>query len=316
MKPLKGRIAVVAGAARGAGRGVARMLGEAGATVYCTGRSSEYGRGPSNRPETIEETAALVSDAGGTGVAVRVDHSVEAEVAALFERVKGERGRLDLLVNVLGGPEAEWGGSFWKQPLDRARAHFEGWFWSHLTTIRYAAPLMVAKKSGLIVELTEHETLGYRGSLFYDLARVGSLRMAYGVAEDLTSKGVTCVAVTPGFMRTEAVLDHFGASEANWREAAETKEGQRFLLSASETPCYVGRAVVALAGDENVRSKSGGLFSSWGLAREYDFDDVDGTRPDWGAAFAQYAGDMPMPAGGAAFEWMLQPKRAAVAAGA
>lgn len=308
---LAERIAVVAGAARGAGRGIARMLGEAGATVYCTGRSGAARRGPSDRPETIEETAALVEDAGGRGIAVRVDHANEEEVVALFARVKRDHQRLDLLVNVLGGPEAEWGGSFLKQPMDRARAHFEGWFWTHLMTIRHAAPLMAAQKSGLIIEITEHDTLGYRGSLFYDLARVSTLRMVYGVAEDLTHKGVACVAVTPGFMRTEYVLDRFKTDESNWRTAAETKQGRQFLLSASETPCFVGRAVVALASDANVAEKSGGLFSSWCLAEEYGFDDIDGTRPNWGRAFAEYSGSMKMPEGGAAFEWRMQRKERA-----
>jgi NAD(P)-dependent dehydrogenase (short-subunit alcohol dehydrogenase family) len=302
MKRLAGQIAVVAGATRGAGRGVARMLGEAGATVYCTGRSSEARRGPSKRAETIEETAELVNAAGGTGIAVRVDHNVEAEVVDLFARVERERGRLDVLVNVLGGPEAEWGGTFWTQPLERARAHLEGWLWTHLVTVRHAAPMMIARSAGLIVELTEHDTLGYRGSLFYDLARVSALRMAYGVAEDVTSKGITCVALTPGFMRTEAVLDHFGVKEANWREAADTPAGKQFLLSASETPCLVGRAVVALATDANVRQKSGGLFSSWGLAEEYGLDDMDGSRPNWGEAYAEYTGELQI--GKSRWEWV------------
>lgn len=312
MQSLTEHVVVVAGATRGAGRGIARMLGEAGATVYCTGRSSAAARGPADRPETIEETAALVEAAGGSGIPVRVDHENEEEIVALFARVKRERKRLDLLVNVLGGPEAEWGGSFLKQPMDRARAHFAGWFWTHLMTIRHAAPMMAAQKSGLIIEITEHDTLGYRGSLFYDLARVMTLRMVFGVAEDLTEKGVSCIAVTPGFMRTEAVLDQFHTDESNWRAAAETKRGKQFLLSASETPCFVGRAVVALASDANVGEKSGGLFSSWCLAEEYGFDDIDGSRPNWGRAFAEYSGSMRMPEGGSAFEWRLQPKQAAV----
>jgi NAD(P)-dependent dehydrogenase (short-subunit alcohol dehydrogenase family) len=253
----------------------------------------------------------MVTAAGGTGIAMRLDHAHEEEVKELFARVRRDEGGLDVLVNVLGGPEAEWGGSFVKQSMAHARAHFEGWLWTHLLTIRHAASLMIERKSGLIVEMTEHDTLGYRGSVFYDLARVSALRMAYGVAEDLTRKGITCVAVTPGFMRTEAVLAHFGTSEKDWKVAAETDEGRRFLLSASETPCFVGRAIAALASDDAVSRKSGGLFSSWRLAAEYGFDDVDGSRPDWGTAYAQYSGDLSQPSGGAAYEWSLQAKAAA-----
>ena len=296
--PLQGRVAVVAGAARGAGRGIARMLGEAGATVYCTGRSS--GTAPPRdpkRPETIEGTAELVTAAGGRGVAVRVDHSEPADVAALFARVTRDEGRLDVLVNVLGGSPLLSFESFTSLDPAEGRKFFDGWLWPHVLTARHAVPAMLARRGGgggggggeppgLIVELAEHPTLTYHAQLFWDLARVAIVRLTYALAEELADKHVAALAVAPGFMRTEAVLDTFGATEATWREAAANHpQAQSFGLAGSETPQFVGRAVAALAGDPNVMRKSGGLFSSWDLSAEYGFADVDGATPHWGSYF-------------------------------
>jgi len=286
MKPLQGQVAVVAGATRGAGRGISRALGEAGAIVYCSGRSSRTQPNTTDhhyagRPETIEETAELVTAAGGAGIAVRVDHTVEAEVAALFARVKREQKRLDLLVNVLTGkPVASWK-SFWNLPLDESRRFVEGWLWPHVVTCWHAAPLMVARKSGLMVEIIEQDGIGYHGQFFFDLMEISLKRLSYGMAHDLAPKGVAALAITPGFMRTEAILEQFGVTEANWREAAENNpEAKKFGFIASETPCFVGRAVAALAADPQLKKKSGGVYSSGALAEEYGFTDIDGSRPN------------------------------------
>lgn len=296
MQPLKGKIAVVAGATRGAGRGIACMLGEAGATVYCTGRSTRATRPAirpvgspfdvSTRPETIEETAELVGAAGGVGIAVRVDHSVEAEVAALFARVRAEQGQLDILVNdIWGGDDlAEWGKPFWELSIEKGLLMQQRAVFTHIITSRYGAPLMVERSQGLIVEITDGDTPGYRGNLFYDLAKASTIRLALAMAEELRSHGVTALALTPGFLRSEAMLEHFGVSEENWQQGAA--KDPNFI--ASETPFYVGRAVAALAADPEVRRKSGGAFSSWGLAAEYGFSDRDGRRPDWGRYFAEH----------------------------
>jgi NAD(P)-dependent dehydrogenase (short-subunit alcohol dehydrogenase family) len=287
MQRLQGKVAVVAGATRGSGRGIACVLGEEGATVYCSGRSSRGGpavAGPyAGRPETVEETAEMVSARGGSGISVRTDHAVEEQVGALFRRVRQEQGRLDILVNVFwGGPSVTHWGQFWKHPPQEGRQLFDA-VWPHVLTCRHAAALMVEQRSGLIVQLTEGDALYYRQNLFYDLARVAEVRLAYAVAEELAPFGVTALAVTPGYLRSEAMLDHFGVTEANWKEAA--KKDPNFL--ASETPFFVGRAVVALAADPRVADKSGGLYSSWGLAREYGLTDVDGSRPDLGALWAE-----------------------------
>ena len=308
MKPLSGKTAVVAGATRGAGRGVARMLGEAGATVYCTGRGSRAR--PSSegayagRPETVEETAERVDAAGGEGIAVRVDHREEAEVAALFARVEAERGRVDVLVNAFwGGPGVAWGGAFTTYPLDQGRGMLDA-VWPHLLTCRHAVPRM--GRGGLIVQLTEHDTLGFRGNVFYDLGRVAEARLAYALAEELAPKGIAALALTPGFMRTEAVLDTFGTTEEGWREVAETDaKARRFGLAGSESPCFVGRAVAALAADPEVARWSGGLLSSWALSDVYGFGDVDGARPHWGRYFAESFPEMANAEPKAAFRWEI-----------
>jgi NAD(P)-dependent dehydrogenase (short-subunit alcohol dehydrogenase family) len=293
---LKDKIAVVAGATRGAGRGIACMLGEAGATVYCTGRSSRATRthqeaeanSPFNlaqRPETIEETAEMVDAYGGVGIPVRVDHTVEDEVKALFDRVKAEQGRLDILVNdIWGGDElAEWGQPFWELAIEQGLLMQQRGVYTHLITSCYGAPLLVERGQGLIIEITDGDTADYRGNLFYDLAKMSVIRLAFAMAEELRPHNVSAVAVTPGFLRSEAMLDHFGVTEANWQEGA--KKDRHFI--ASETPFYIGRAIAALAADPNVAAKSGQVFSSWGLAREYGFKDIDGRQPDWGQYFEE-----------------------------
>ena len=284
-RPLAGQVAVVAGATRGAGRGIARMLGAAGATVYCTGRSVQGRLATAGRTETIDETAEMVTAEGGRGIAVRTDHSVEPEVERLFERVRAEQGRLDVLVNdIWGGDElSEWGLPFWELSTAKGLEMLERAVNTHIITSRHGAPLMIERNAGLIVEVTDGDTLGYRGNLFYDLAKNAVIRLACAMAADLHAHRVTALAITPGFLRSEAVLDRFGVTEANWR--AGVREDPYF--AESETPCYVGRAVAALAADPRVANKSGGLLSSWSLAKEYGFTDLDGRRPDWGAFFAR-----------------------------
>ena len=281
-KPLAGRVAVVAGATRGAGRGIARALGEAGATVYCTGRSvrgtpSHYGR-----PETIEETAELVTAAGGVGIAVRVDHTVEAEVKALFERVQGEQGRLDVLVNSVAGEDPMMGvwGPFWQSDLSSGAAVLRAAVLSHLITARYAAPIMIKQRRGLIVEVTESDLLigGGGGNLLHNLTKHANKGLALMMADELRPHRVAVLAITPGFLRSESMLQHFGVTEDTWREAG--KKDPHFL--ASESPLYVGRAVAALAADPRVLARTGDVTCSWDIAREFGLADADGTRPDWG----------------------------------
>ncbi len=281
------------------------MLGEAGATVYCTGRSAR-GKPPADgpyagRPETIEETAEMVDAAGGQGIAVRVDHRIEEEAAGVCDRIRRDHGRLDVLVNDFwGGPSVKQWGKFWTHSLDQGNALFAG-AWPHVVTCRYAAPLMVERKSGLIVQITEGDALYYRMNLFYDLGRIAEIRLAYALAEELAPQGVTALALTPGYLRSEAVLDHLGVTEANWRDGA--KKDPNFI--ASETPCFVGRAVVALATDSDVAKKAGGLYSSWGLAEEYGFTDLDGERPNIGKHFADTLGEFPFGRPHTSIKWQL-----------
>lgn len=285
-KPLQGKVAVVAGATRGAGRGIAVKLGEAGAVVYVTGRSVRGMPSSMNRPETIEETAELVDAAGGRGIAVRTDHTIEADVRALFEQVKREQdGRLDILVNdVWGGdPLSEWEAPFWEHSLANGLLLQRQAVRSHLITSYYAAPLMIARGSGLIVEITDGVGYHYRGNLYYSLAKISAIHLAEAMAADLNRHGITALAVTPGFLRSESMLDHFGVTEDNWRDA--TRIDPHFI--ASETPAYIGAAIAALAGDPNVAAKTGQSLSTWGLSEEYDFTDADGTRPHWGNYFKQ-----------------------------
>ena len=294
--PLSGRVALVAGATRGAGRGIAVALGEAGATVYCTGRSSRLATRPerspdaspfelAGRPETIEETAELVEAAGGSGVGLRIDHTDEIQVEALMARIERDHGRLDVLVNDVWGCDAltEWGVPFWQLDLAKGRTMLERGLVSHLVTSRHAAALMVEAGAGLIVEITDGERLDYRGTLFYDLVKTGAIRAAHAMAEELRPHGVAALALTPGFLRSEAMLEHFGVTEETWRDAVAVD--LNFVYS--ETPRFVGRAVVALAADPDVMARSGRVWSSWGLARAYGFSDADGARPDWGAHAAR-----------------------------
>lgn len=273
----------MAGATRGAGRGIACALGEAGAIVYCTGRSVRGRPAGGSRPETIEETAELVSARGGVGIAAQVDHTVEEQVSTLCARVRGEQGRLDVLVNdVWGGDElTEFGTPFWALSLEKGRRMLEQAVFSHVVTSRHATPLMVERRQGLIVEITDGDSYGYRGNLFYDLVKTSVIRLAMAMAWELRRHNVTALALTPGFLRSEAMLDRFGVTEESWREGA--RRDPNFI--ASETPLFVGRAVAALAADPEVGKRSGGVFSSWGLAREYAFTDADGSRPDWGKHF-------------------------------
>jgi NAD(P)-dependent dehydrogenase (short-subunit alcohol dehydrogenase family) len=261
------------------------MLGEAGATVYCTGRSTRDHPPTTGtyagRPETIDETAEMVTARGGRGIALRVDHLVPEEVQALFGRVDADHGRLDVLVNDISEGELHDWKPFWKVSLDKGFRALRQGVHSHIITSHYAAPLMIAKGRGLIVEVGDGDMLGYRQTLFLDLVKVNVSRLAYAMAEELKPHGVAALAITPGFLRSEMMLEHFGVTEANWRDGA--KKDPNFI--ASETPFFVGRAIAALAADPHVLEKSGGLYSSWGLAREYGFTDIDGSQPDMGAQF-------------------------------
>lgn len=280
-------IALVAGATRGGSRGIAVELGATGATVYVTGRSSETtGHSPMNRPETIEETAAQVRAAGGRGIAIRVDHTEPDQVRALIERIDAEQGRLDLLVNGIwgGDPLTEWDTPFWRHDLDNGLLMQRLAVHTHIITSHFAAPLMIRTGRGLIVEVTDGVEPDYRGSLFYDLAKASVIRLALAQSEELRPHNIAALALTPGFLRSEAVLDHFGVTAENWRDAG-AKDPH---LLHSETPAYLGRAVVALATDVEIMRRTGQAVATWQLAREYGFTDADGTRPDWGTHFAEY----------------------------
>ncbi len=276
-QPLDGQVALVAGATRAAGRGIALELAAAGAKVYCTGRSTRGHPATPGRPETIEETAELIGAAGGRAVAIRVDHTVETEVEALAARIRADEGRLDILVNdIWGGDDlVAWGAKFWTIDIAAVRTLVERAILSHLITARYLAPLMVEAKRGLIVEVTDGEFTGYRGQLLYDLIKSSVNRLAYAMAWDLAGTGVTALAVSPGFLRSEAMLERFGVTEANWKDAIKADPHFAF----SETPHFVGRAVAALAGDANVAAKSGLALFADDLADEYGFNDLDGSRP-------------------------------------
>lgn len=281
--PLRGKVALVAGATRGAGRGTALALGEAGAVVYCTGRTTKGRTSDYRRPETIDETAAMVSEAGGTGIAVAVDHFNAPEVEALVRRIEDGHGRLDILVNDIWGGEnlIQWNTPLWEHDLDGGLRMLHGAVDTHLVTSHFALPLLIRRPGGLVVEMTdgtrEYNTTHYRLSAFYDLAKSAVLRLAFSQAEELKPFGCTAVALTPGWMRSEMMLKHYGVTEANWREAAATNP---HFAAISESPLFVGRAVAALAADSDVHRRTGGSFSSGGLALEYGFTDVDGSRPD------------------------------------
>ncbi len=279
-RSLKGQVAVVAGATRGAGRGIARALGEAGATVYCTGRSVTGRRSPYKRRETIDETAAMINDAGGRAIAVRVDHTREAAVQALFQRIARSHKRLDILVNSIAGEDPllrQWG-NVWQANLTHADRIVRQALTSRIITAKHAAPLMIRRRRGLIVEVTENDMLGAGGNPLAQAVKVADKVLALNWATELTPHHVTCVALTPGFLRSEKMLEHFGVTEENWRDGG--KKDSNFLVS--ESPLFVGRAVAALAADPDVFERTGQLLSSWELSRQYRFTDYDGRRPDWG----------------------------------
>jgi NAD(P)-dependent dehydrogenase (short-subunit alcohol dehydrogenase family) len=275
-------IALVAGATRGTGRGIAVELGAAGATVYCTGRSTRDERSEMNRPETIDETARLVTEAGGTGIPVRVDHLDPGQVKALAERVDREQGRLDVLVNDIwgGDPLFEWDTPVWKHDLGNGLRLLRLAIDTHLITSHHLLPLLIRRPGGLVVEVTDgtadYNATRYRVSIFYDLAKVSVNRLAFGQAEELKPFRCTAVAVTPGFLRSEAMLENFRVTEDTWRDGIAHEP----TFAVSETPAYVGRAVAALAADPDRARWSGRSVSSGELARVYGFTDVDGSRPD------------------------------------
>ena len=271
MKTLQGKTAVVAGATRGAGRGIATALGEMGATVYCTGRSVPGSPGMKNRPETIQETAEIVTARGGRGIAVQTDHTVPEQVARLFEQV----GAFDILINdIWGGDDlVDWGRKLWETKLENGLTLIDRAIKTHIITSYYGIPRL--RKGGLVVEITDGDVYSYRGHFFYDLVKTTVIRMAFALSQELKGRGITALAVTPGFLRSEWMLDHLGVTEANWRDAA--KKDKAFI--ASETPLFVGRGIAALAADPNVHTKAGRVFASWDLGDEYGVQDADGTQP-------------------------------------
>ncbi|AGM09263.1 short chain dehydrogenase [Amycolatopsis keratiniphila] len=277
---MAGKIALVAGATRGAGRGIAVQLGAAGATVYVTGRSTASRRSEMNRPETIEETAALVDEAGGRGIAIGVDHLAADQVRELVERIDAEQGALHVLVNDIYGAPIEWDKTVWESTLDIGLRTLRLAIDTHAITSHFALPLMIRNPGALVVEVndgtTEYNSENYRVSFFYDLAKTAVNRMAFALGHELAPHGGTAVAVTPGWLRSEAMLDAYRVTEENWRDA--TKVQPHFAIS--ESPAFVGRAVAALAGDAEVARWNGKSMSSGELAKEYGFTDLDGSRPD------------------------------------
>ncbi len=256
-------------------------LASAGMKVYVTGRSTRESRSNMNRPETIEETAQLITSRGGRAVAIRVDHTRADEVTGLVRRIEhDDGGRLDLLVNdVWGGdPFTVWDKPFWEQDLEAGLLMFNNAVTAHLTTSHTVVPLMVRRGQGLVIGITDGITDQWRGSLFYDLAKATVNRLALGQAAELTGHGITALALSPGFLRSEAMLENFGVSESNWRDAIVRNKD----FAVSETPYFIGRAVVALMRDPDVSARAGKVLATWNLAREYGFTDVDGTQPHWG----------------------------------
>jgi NAD(P)-dependent dehydrogenase (short-subunit alcohol dehydrogenase family) len=296
-RALHGRVAVVAGATRGAGRGIATALGEAGATVVCTGRSTRSARSEYDRPETIEETAELVTRLGGTGIAVAVDHLDPEQVRTLADRIRAEHGRIDVLVNDIWGAEllkggpADWNTPVWEHDLDKGLRILRLAIDTHVITSHHLLPLLVAEPGGLVVEVTDgtlaYNSSHYRISVFYDLAKTAVNRLAFSQGHELEAYGATAVAITPGFLRSEMMLEAFGVREDNWHSAVEPPASAPPAFALSESPRYVGRAVVALATDPDRNRWNQQSLTSGQMAREYGFTDVDGSRPDvW-----RYLGD-------------------------
>jgi len=291
---LTDKIALVTGATRGAGRGMAIELGAAGATVYVTGRTTRAGRSAVGRGETIEDTADLVTKAGGRGIAVRCDHMVPADVAALVARIEAEQdGRLDILVDDTWGGDRwiEWDKPFWEHDLDNGLKALRNGLETHLITLHTVLPLLVRRGAGLVVEVTDGDDMfndRYRGSMFYDVIKVALTRLGKMLHDEVSKHGITSVSLTPGFLRSEAMLEIFGVTEENWRDGIAKDR----YFAISETPYYIGRAVVALASDPDVARWSGRALSAGQLAREYGFTDVDGSRPDASRFFEEvYYGD-------------------------
>lgn len=302
---LKVRVALVAGATRGVGRGTALALGEAGAIVYCTGRSTKANRLPrakskkaspfdhARRPETVQETANMVTARGGKGIAAVLDHMDAKQVAKLIAKIRKEQGQLHILVNDISEliPQ-DFGKTFWQANLENGFANLRNVLHTHIITSHFSAPLLIetgarSKSPGLIVEIGDGDSYSYRGHLFYDLIKTSVIRLAFAMARELRRKNVAAVALTPGFLRSEAMLEHFGVTEANWQGAVKKDPN----YAASETPLYAGRAVAALAADPDIMKKSGRVFSSWGLSEEYAFCDSDGRRPNWGKHYKEKYGD-------------------------
>jgi NAD(P)-dependent dehydrogenase (short-subunit alcohol dehydrogenase family) len=279
-KPLTGRVALVAGATRGAGRGIARALGEAGATVYCTGRSVTGKPSPYGRPETIDETATMIKAAGGAAIAIRVDHTNETEVRALFRRIMRVHKRLDVVVDSVAGEDPLMGvyGMMWQADLRTADTVFRQGLTSRIITAKHAALVMMPARRGLIVEVTEADMIGGGGNPMAQAVKMAQKVLPLLWAAELAPYRITVIAITPGFLRSESMLQHFGVTEDNWREAGS--KDSNFLQS--ESPLFVGRAIAALAADRNVRDRTGMLFGSWELGRDYKLVDYDGRRPDWG----------------------------------
>ncbi len=278
---LKGKVALVAGATRGAGRGIAVQLGAVGATVYVTGRTIRSERSEMNRPETIEETAALVDEAGGRGIAVQVDHLVPDQVCDLVTRIEGEQGCMHILVNdIFGATKIEWNKSVWESDLDYGLRMLRLAVDTHAITSHCAIPLPIETPGGLVVEVNdgtaEYNGSHYRNSFFYDLAKAAVLRMAFALGHELKPYGATALSLTPGWLRSEAMLEAFGVIESNWRDGIARVPG----FAISESPAFVGRAVAALAQDPNVSRWNGQSLSSGQLAKVYGFTDLDGSQPD------------------------------------
>lgn len=282
MTNLEGKVALVAGATRGAGRGIARELGAAGAIVYCTGRSTKQQRSEMDRPETIEETAELIERAGGRAVAVQVDHLDSSQVEALVKRIERDHGRLDLLVNDIWGGDhfIQWNVPVWEHSLENGLRMLRPAVDTHIITSHFALRLLIKNPGGLVIEVTdgtaEYNSDHYRVSLFYDLAKTSVVRMAWLLAQELKPHQCTALALSPGWLRSEQMLDNYGVIEENWRDA--TKIQPHFIIS--ETPRYVGRAVAHLAADPNVARWNGQSLSSGQLAKVYGFTDQDGSQPD------------------------------------